>query len=82
MIILTWRAKPKINTTLLQIYLNKIETRSQQGNDMFVILLPIDIYDYIVEKGINARLTILTSVTEVPTNKVWVQVEKTKGDKS
>lgn len=76
MITLTWRTKPKIDTTLLQMYINKLETRSQQNSNMFVILLPIEVYDYIVRKGINAKLIVLTGVTEVPTNKVWVQVEK------
>lgn len=76
MIKLTWKTKPKIDTTLLQAYLNKMEVRSQQGDNMFVILLPIDIYDYIAKTGINAKLTALTYVTEVPTNRIWVQVEK------
>lgn len=75
MIQLTW-GKKQIDEALLQIYLDRLEQRSACWGDTFVILMPEDIYIYIKEKGINARLTTLSGNTVAPPDMVWVKVEK------
>lgn len=75
MIELSW-GKKQVDKTLLQTYLDRLEQRSICCGDVFLILMPIDIYRYIAEKGINAKLTALFDITDAPPNMVWVRVEK------
>lgn len=75
MIELSW-GKKQVDKKLLQIYLNRLEQHSKCCNDVFVILMPTDIYRYIAEKRINAKLTPFFSRADTPPNNVWVKVEK------
>lgn len=79
MIELPWKEKLTVNKTMLDMHINTMIRRSESG-DVFAILLPVSIYEYIKNEGINAELTELPDYSTAP-GVIWIKVKKIKAHK-
>lgn len=79
MIELAWRVKPEVDKQLLQNHLDIMQKRSGLV-DNFAVRLPVLVYEYIRDEGINAEFTRLPDNTSP--GMVWVRVRKLKPEKS
>lgn len=69
MIELPWRVRPNVDKRLLKIHLNRITTKSGTSK-AFTIQIPISVFDYIKDEGINAEIIELARSNGVVTIRV------------
>lgn len=75
MLKLLWTKKPAVRQAVVNEYMNKMQIRANQDN-VFAILLPIAVYDYIKKEDINADISKISSDGAIPFNTVWVLVKQ------